>query len=145
MTDNISEALHKLISSYRGAIKQMAGQRGIDLPITYIRTLKCIKKIPHCCATDISMRLRLDKSQVTRIIKALFNEGYVDKVKHPNNHRSQILLLTGSGKELMDLIAEIDQEVKNKMSIGLTNQQVQNFIVIADIMKNNLCEDFKEN
>ena len=140
MSDNISEVLHKLISTYRSSIKQAANLSGIDLPITYIRSLKCIKKIPNCSATDISHRLRLDKSQVTRIIQALLNEGYVEKVKHPSNHRSQTLLLTVMGEKVMDVIHDIDQEMNSKMSSGLTEAQVQDFIVIANIMINNLSD-----
>tara|TARA_R110001606_G_scaffold155631_1_gene297902 strand:- start:719 stop:967 length:249 start_codon:yes stop_codon:yes gene_type:complete len=82
----------------------------------------------------------LDKSQVTRIIKELFSEGYIDKKPHPSNHRSQTLLLTQLGEEIMNAIHEIDQEMKSKMSLGLTDEQVQGFTVIADIMINNLSD-----
>ena len=140
MSDNISEVLHTLISTYRSSIKQAVNQSGIDLPVTHIRSLKYIKKIPDCSATDISHRLRLDKSQVTRIIKELFSEGYIDKKPHPSNHRSQTLLLTQLGEEIMNAIHKIDQEMKSKMSLGLTDEQVQGFTVIANIMINNLSD-----
>jgi DNA-binding MarR family transcriptional regulator len=132
MSDNISEVLHTLISTYRSSIKQAVNQSGIDLPVTHIRSLTCIKDIPD--------RLRLDKSQVTRIIKELFSEGYIEKKPHPSNHRSQTLLLTQLGEEIMNAIHEIDQEMKSKMSLGLTDEQVQGFTVIADIMINNLSD-----
>jgi DNA-binding MarR family transcriptional regulator len=140
MSDNTSEVLHTLISTYRSSIKQAVNQSGINLPVTHIRSLKCIKKIPDCSATDISHRLRLDKSQVTRIIKELFSEGYIEKKPHPSNHRSQTLLLTQLGEEIMNAIHEIDQEMKSKMLLGLTDEQVQGFTIIADIMINNLSD-----
>ncbi|MDE8603242.1 MarR family winged helix-turn-helix transcriptional regulator [Marinomonas sp. RSW2] len=140
MSDNISEVLHKLILTYRSSIKQAASQSGIDLPITHIRSLKCIKKIPDCRATDISHRLRLDKSQVARIIKELLSEGCIEKKPHPRNHRSQTLLLTRPGEEIMNAIHKIDQKMKSKMLLGLTDEQVQGFTVIADIMINNLSD-----
>jgi DNA-binding MarR family transcriptional regulator len=128
MSDNISEVLHTLISTYRSSIKQAVNQSGIDLPVTHIRSLKCIKEIPDCRATDISHRLRL------------VSKGYIEKKPHPSNHRSQTLLLTQLGEEIMNAIHEIDQEMKSKMSLGLTDEQVQGFTVIADIMINNLSD-----
>ncbi|ETI58045.1 MarR family winged helix-turn-helix transcriptional regulator [Marinomonas profundimaris] len=141
MTDNISETLHKLISTYKGELKNAISQQNVDLPITYIRSLKCIDKITDCSAKDISIRLRLDKSQVTRIIKKMLADGYVKKMPHPNNHRSQALSLTDLGESVIALIAKIDQETKSKMAVALTDEQIKSFLTVANIMIDNLSKD----
>ncbi|MBJ7538183.1 MarR family winged helix-turn-helix transcriptional regulator [Marinomonas transparens] len=138
MTDKLGEALHKLIHSYKGKMKQTAIESGIIVPFAHIRALKCIQHIEDCSATDISKRLGLDKSQVARIIKDLLNDHYIEKKQSPNNHRSQLLNLTEAGIEIMDRVQQVDKITRKKMSETLTTEQIENFISTAETMLKNL-------
>ncbi|WP_394179242.1 MarR family winged helix-turn-helix transcriptional regulator [Marinomonas posidonica] len=100
MQHNISEALHGLMLSYRKALKYLATEGGISIPVTHIRALKCITNIENCSARDITQRLRLDKSQVARLVRDLLEQDYIEKDKHPTNNRCQVISLTAAGKGL---------------------------------------------
>jgi DNA-binding MarR family transcriptional regulator len=137
MKEKIAESLHKLMHNYRQHIREAAAKSAISIPVTHIRSLKCIRKIRHCSAKDIADKLSLDKSQITRVLKELVNLGYVVKVRDPNNHRSQLLNLTESGDALLDKLMMLDQSAVEKMTHNLTEQQIVDFIHLAEMMTNN--------
>jgi len=82
--------------------------------------------------------LGLDKSQVTRVINDLVERGYLTKERHPTNHRSSLLALTPPGKTLLDDIQTFEKTISRSMAVGLTAQQIDQFIQIADTMRHNL-------
>ncbi|RBP84684.1 MarR family transcriptional regulator [Marinomonas rhizomae] len=138
MKENIGESLHKLMHHYRHQVRETAAKSGILIPVSHIRSLKCINKITNCSAKDIADRLSLDKSQITRVLKELVSSGYVEKIRSPDNHRSQLLSLTKRGSELLTRITMLDRVAAQNMTQNLTDQQIEDFIHISEIMVNNL-------
>ncbi|NLQ16356.1 SIP domain-containing protein [Marinomonas sp. M1K-6] len=138
MKESMGESLHKLMHSYRGKMREAAAQAGLSIPVSHIRSLKCIKNIKNCSARDIAERLSLDKSQVTRVLKELNCANYVKKIRSPDNHRSQLLSLTKTGDELLESLMILDQAAIKSMTQNLSEQQIENFIHIAQTMTNNL-------
>lgn len=137
MKEKIAESLHQLVHSYRHHMREEASRSGISIPVSHIRSLKCIHRIQNCHAKDIAERLSLDKSQITRVLKELVSLGYVKKVRNPDNHRSQLLSLTESGDALLNKLMALDQLAVEKMTRHLTEQQIVDFIYIAEMMTNN--------
>lgn len=134
MKEKIGESLHRLLHYYRQQVRSAALEANIMMPVTHIRSLKCIKKINNCSAKDISDRLSLDKSQVTRVLKELLAGQYIEKVRNPENHRSQLLSLTDSGQEQLSRIMMLEQVAVERMTRNLTDQQINDFISISDTM-----------
>ncbi|MCW8355097.1 MarR family winged helix-turn-helix transcriptional regulator [Marinomonas pontica] len=138
MNTLFGDSLHTLMHSYRNQLRESAVAAGISIPVSHIRTLKCISKIHNCSAKDIANKLSLDKSQVTRTLKELVNEGYVDKKRSPCNHRTQLLTLTQTGNELLNDLIALDQATVQNMTQNLSQQQIEDFIRIAETMVSNL-------
>jgi DNA-binding MarR family transcriptional regulator len=138
MKENIGESLHKLMHHYRHQLREAALKSGISIPVSHLRSLKCINKIEKCNAKDIADRLSLDKSQITRVLKELVQSGYVEKVRSPDNHRSQLLSLTKNGEELLAKITMLDRIAAENMTQNLTEQQIEDFSRISEIMVSNL-------
>lgn len=138
MKETIAEALHQLIHGYRNQMRSLSTNSGISIPVNHIRSLKCIDKIPNCNARDITQKLSLDKSQITRILKDLVLEDYVEKHPDPNNHRSQRLTLTKNGKALLIKLTDIQHQSIETMTTGLNDQQIVDFIKISETMISNL-------
>ena len=138
MKENIGESLHKLMHHYRQQLREAAFKSGISIPVSHIRSLKCINKIEKCSAKDIADRLSLDKSQITRVLKELVQSGYVEKIRSPDNHRSQLLSLTMDGAELLTKITMLERTATENMTQNLTEQQIEDFTRISEIMVSNL-------
>jgi len=144
MQHNISEALHGLTLSYRKALKSLAAETGILIPVTHIRALKCITNIENCSARDIAQKLRLDKSQVARLVKDLLEQDYIEKAKHPTNNRCQVISLTAAGKGLQQKIDHVDKQARTQMCSGMTQQEIESFIQLTELMKSNLTQYSKD-
>ena len=144
MKDSIADSLHKLMHLHRSQIKGIIETSEITLSVSHIRALKCIKHINDCNASDIAHRLSLDKSQITRMLKELVNEKHVEKIRDPKNHRSQLLSLTSTGDQLLVKITKLNTQVIEKMTTGLTDKQIEDFIHTTDIMANNLQQASKK-
>ena len=138
MKESIGESLHTLMHHYRHQLREAALKSGISIPVSHIRSLKCINKIENCSAKDIADRLSLDKSQITRVLKELVHSGYVEKIRSPDNHRSQLLSLTINGAELLAKVTMLDKAATENMTQNLTEQQIEDFIRISEIMVSNL-------
>lgn len=145
MKETIAEALHQLIHGHRNQMRSLTTSSGISIPVNHIRSLKCIDKIPNCSARDIAHKLSLDKSQITRVLKDLVLEGYVEKNPDPNNHRSQLLTLTKHGETLLIKLTDLHHQSIEVMTAGLSDQQVADFINISETMISNLRKSIENN
>lgn len=138
MTSNLGESLHRFIHCYKTVLKNTITSADLGLQISHIRALKCINKTSNCSAQAISQKMMLDKSQVTRIIKELMTKGHIEKYPNPDNYRSQLLILTQTGQKILRDIAHLEDTTSKKMTAGLTDQQIQEFEQLVDIMMSNL-------
>jgi len=138
MKSSMGESLHKLTYHHRNKMREAVEASGIHISVSHIRTLKCIKHINNCNASDIACHLFLDKSQVTRLLKELVSNKYVEKAQDPKNHRSQLLSLTSTGDQLLIKITKLHMKIIEKMTTGLTDKQIQDFMQITDVMAKNL-------
>jgi DNA-binding MarR family transcriptional regulator len=83
--------------------------------------------------SNIHSILKVDKSTTTRLLSPLLNEGFINKIKSEENHRSFTLSLTEKGisihKQTSDCIKEFLSEISLEFSID-----VNNFFKLAEIV-----------
>ena len=100
--------------------------------------MKIITKKSPCTAIDIAHFLNRDKAQVTRLVNALINQELVKKSPNPEDKRSQLLVLTSKGEEIMNEVSNIDREMLQKMTKGMNEDELEQFSQIANKMAQNL-------
>tara|TARA_B100001057_G_C22637731_1_gene866946 strand:+ start:237 stop:611 length:375 start_codon:yes stop_codon:yes gene_type:complete len=103
-----------------------------------IRVMKIITKKSPCTAIDIAHFLNRDKAQVTRLVNALINQELVKKSPNPEDKRSQLLVLTSKGGEIMTKVSNIDREMLQRMTKGMNEDELEQFSRIASKMAQNL-------
>ncbi|WP_020407498.1 MarR family winged helix-turn-helix transcriptional regulator [Hahella ganghwensis] len=140
---NIGESLHQLLHTYKRAMRQGHQEVGLSLAVSHIRSLKVINHYQKntdeiCTAQTISTRLKLDKAQITRVIKDLLAENLIEKSDNPKDRRSQILRLTNKGVETIKRIKEAEDLAGKRMSEGLQQDEIEEFVRLARIMMDNL-------
>lgn len=139
MSSSLDESLHRLIHCYKSELKSVINESNLSLHVSHIRALKCIQRIANCSAQAISQKMNLDKSQVARIIKELQTKGHIEKHPNPDNHRSQLLILTPLGQQALNTVSSLDGVTSAKMTNGLSEQEIKDFKHCAEIMIKNLC------
>lgn len=135
--DNLFHLVHVLKRQLHDQVEQL------DLPIApmHVRVIKIISKKSPCTAMDIVSVLNRDKAQVTRLIKTLLEEGFIEKRPNPEDKRSQCLLTTEKGNAILAKIKTIDDEIFRKMTNEVSNEELIAFQLIAKKLANNLTEN----
>lgn len=134
---SLNEALHQLIHAYKKQLIANIRQHQIALPITHIRVLKGVVRIPACTARVIAQRMGQDKSRITRVLNDLVHEGLVERSDNPDDRRSQLLAPTNAGKEMFEKISVLEEEAAACLTVGLSADELAIFLRIASTMTAN--------
>ena len=70
---SLSEAVHQLMHAYKYLLREGTRDQNIDLPVTHIRALSGICRVPECTAQILSQRMQRDKAQITRALNDLID------------------------------------------------------------------------
>ncbi|WP_197674190.1 MarR family winged helix-turn-helix transcriptional regulator [Halopseudomonas litoralis] len=111
---------------------------GVDLPVTHVRAMKGVALIPKCTAQLLAVRMQRDKAQVTRVLNELLGAGLIVKRGNPEDGRSQLLELSAEGQALMLHVAELESATAERMTRGLSEEQIEAFIRTANQITDNL-------
>lgn len=132
--DNLFHLVHVLKRQLHEQIEQL------ELPIApmHVRVIKIISKQSPCTAMDVVNFLNRDKAQVTRLIKTLIEEGFIEKRPNPEDKRSQCLLTTEKGNEVLSKIKAVDAEIFQKMTLNASEEELEAFQLVAGKLAENL-------
>ena len=135
--ESVFQLVHMLKRHMHEHIEQL------DLSITpmHMRVLKIISKKQTCTANDIAQFLDRDKAQVTRLLNELIKQTLIEKVPNPEDKRSQRLLVTSEGLEILAQLATIDTKMNDKMMKGISQKELEEFERITGLMTENLSSD----
>ncbi len=112
-----------------------------NLSIRRYYTLYWINEEPGISFRDLSLRMLVDKSNVTRIIKAMEKDGLVYRKAHETDGRSARLYLTPSGQTLCQQVKEAHQS-SIPARISLINLDEQDNLIAQLIKLNNCLRQF---
>lgn len=90
-------------------------------------------------AVEISERLDMDKPTISGIINRLVDKGYLEKLPHPTDGRSSILILTDSCIEKLSILENINNKVVSEALEGLRETDL---IIFQNIL-NQIIENIK--
>ncbi len=139
MSDNTSlESIFRLVHSLKRQMSEQIESLDSEIAPMNIRVMKIITKKSPCTAIDIAHFLNRDKAQVTRLVNALINQELVKKSPNPEDKRSQLLVLTNKGEEIMTKVSNIDREMLQRMTKGMNEDELEQFSQIASKMAQNL-------
>ncbi|MGR5337091.1 MarR family winged helix-turn-helix transcriptional regulator [Vibrio gigantis] len=139
MSDNTSlESIFRLVHSLKRQMSEQIESLDSEIAPMNIRVMKIITKKSPCTAIDIAHYLNRDKAQVTRLVNALINQELVKKSPNPEDKRSQLLILTDKGQEVMSKVSDLDRDMLKRMTKGMTEDELEQFRKIAKKMAQNL-------
>ena len=134
----LADPLHQLTHAYQAHMRRALPAAGIEWPITHVRALKGIALTPNCTAQSLTVYMRSDKAQVTRVLNDLLDAGLIVKYDNPEDGRSRLLELSASGQALMVKTRALEAEVAKGMTDGLSAAEVDTFIRTAQRITDNL-------
>jgi DNA-binding MarR family transcriptional regulator len=94
-------------------------------------TILEIEDLGRATSVELSKRLGLDKSTLSRTIDGLVNIGLIDRVAHPTDRRFTLLSLTAKGQEVADQINQSNDDFYSRVFEGIENEShdkvIENF------------------
>ena len=81
-----------------------------------------IEDLGQATTVELSKRLGLDKSTLSRTIDGLVNTGLVERVAHPTDRRFNLLSLTTKGQEVADRINQSNDEFYSRVFEGIEGE-----------------------
>ena len=110
----------------------------LDIAPMHMRTIKIIDKRPSCTAIDIAKFLHRDKAQVTRLLNTLIAQNLISKVANPEDKRSQLLVVTDSGKQCIARMKEVEDKMMVLMTENIDEDVLDLFDQTAKKLMQNL-------
>lgn len=132
------DSLFKLVHAVKRNVHEKIEALDLDIAPMHVRVLKIITKKPQCTAVDIANFMDRDKAQVTRLLSALIKQELIVKEPNPEDKRSQCLAITERGKAIVVQLSEVDNEMFEKMKIGIDSDELATFERVAKAMAQNL-------
>ena len=78
------------------------------------------------------------KAQINRLIKELVSQELITKVDNEKDKRSQFLVLSAQGTEIMTMFKKVEKKVFNSMIKDIPATQIEDFVALTQRLKNNL-------
>ncbi|MGB2742636.1 MAG: MarR family transcriptional regulator [Cognaticolwellia sp.] len=136
----LSEALFNLVHAVRNNMKQEIKLLAIDLSPMHLKSLKVISRIDGCTGQKLADFMGRDKAQINRLIKELVNQELITKMDNEKDKRSHLLKLSVKGGEIITLFKTAEKHVFNKMVNNVPPEKVEDFILLTQILRDNLKE-----
>jgi len=98
------------------------------ITLTQCHTLMALDKQDNISLKDLSDRLYLDKSTLSRIVEGLVNLGLVDREIPKNNRRTILIKLTKQGISVCQKINSSNNSYFQKVLDSLSKEQLEVFL-----------------
>jgi DNA-binding MarR family transcriptional regulator len=102
-------------------IKQDSCCHGVTL--AQCHTILEIEDLGQATTVELSKRLGLDKSTLSRTIDGLVNDGMAKRAAHPTDRRFNLLSLTTKGQNVADHINQANDEFYRRVFEGIESER----------------------
>lgn len=89
-------------------------------------------------SNDLVSALNKDKAGIARMIASLEGKGYIYKVDDPKDKRSFKIHLTDEGKQLSHDVITVQQNMRETLTKGMTNEEVRELQKLITKVMNNI-------
>lgn len=93
---------------------------------------------------SMAMHYQMSKGTISRNIKILEKEGFVNKIRNPENQSSVKVSLTEKGEKIAPELIQIDKEWENAIFQGIKKDEKELFIKIFEKVANNSLELYQK-
>jgi DNA-binding MarR family transcriptional regulator len=95
------ETIQREMTVFARRARASAGRLHPELSLVSYTLLGHLEERDGCRATDLAAHYALDKSTVSRQVGALERAGLIERRQDPEDHRVQVLHLTGTGRRIL--------------------------------------------
>lgn len=90
------------------------------------------------CQKDLENETNLKKASITGTLDSLQEKGLVQRIQSKNDKRKNIIILSDQTIEAKDRITNNMKQIKEKICVGISKEELEVFENVISKMKNNL-------
>jgi MarR family transcriptional regulator, organic hydroperoxide resistance regulator len=91
-------------------------------------------------STEISSRMGMEATSLTRTLKTLEEKGLIIRKKNPNDGRGVLIYLTDFGKQMRAQSKETVLKFNESIRKNITEEKLKNFIEVSDTINELIAE-----
>ena len=118
VSTQVLDALHDLIFIYRGRMRAEMHRHDDRLNRNSVRCLLFVGHQPLSTHKELTDYLRADKALVARVLTDMEENGWIERVPHPDDRRSRRLQLSEQGKSLFAEMQKARAKIGEQMMQG---------------------------
>lgn len=132
--ETLHHHLHNLVNKHK-TLERLPRDFGLlEVPLigSERHTLVAIGDNPLANVTELAHKLGVTKAAISQSVRKLHNDGYIKKLKDDGNKREILLSLSKKGNQVYQIHKSTWSENCSKHLSGLTEEQIENFITVAE-------------
>ena len=99
--------------------------------------LKRLDQLGEMSQTKLSEETSKDQATLTKILDLLERNGFIQRVKNPNDRRSFLICITDAGRKLTNELYDVVGDLFEKVTANLSKQELESYQkVLVEIRKN---------
>ena len=118
VSTQVLDALHNLIFIYRSRMRAEMHRHDDRLNRNSVRCLLFVGHQPLCTHKELTDYLHADKALVARVLTEMEENGWIERVPHPEDRRSRRLQLSEQGKSLFSEMQKARAKIGEQMMQG---------------------------
>ena len=136
MQDLVSYRINGLANVIlRSASRHFMAETGLHPPEIWVMCSIGIHE--PITAREVAGHMAIDEAQVSRAIKSLIEQKYVHRKSSKEDNRRKLLNLSNDGKELYLRASRIAQDRQDKILSRLSEEDIETFTRILDVVSEN--------
>ncbi len=139
---NINDSLGYLIgqtnSLLRHQFNKMIKEKGFNTTVEQWGILNIVNVFPGITQSEIALKGRKDKTNITRMLDLLEKGGNVKRKSSEKDRRKYNIYITDNGKKLLNDIIPISVEVNKQGVKGINDEELEKVTSLLKIIQTNL-------
>jgi DNA-binding MarR family transcriptional regulator len=136
LDESLDFKLVKVVSKLRNQIGRQL--RHLDMTSEQWGILARLREQDGLNQRELAEKNLKDQANMTRILDKIAKKDWVKRVDSLDDRRAYLIYLTEEGKRVAEATSPLVAQVKEKLTRGLTDNEIQAFIAIIEKMSQNL-------
>lgn len=125
--------INRLFQCCQERLQYQSGK--FDLPDAELRCLMFFQDEKYQTSKNISLKMNVGKSRMTKIVAGLLKKDLIKRVKDPEDSRISLISLTPKGKEKLARIKEFQDDLHRVVLSQVSDEERKKLLTNLDLLK----------
>ena len=124
--------LHQFLTYRLARVQAKLNTQANRITLTQWRVIALVGAAGQARLSDLAKAAALDKGLLSRAVKTLVEDGSILTRTDENDHRAQVLSLSGKGQQIFERTLPVTRARQHRLREGLTEEELAVFRQVLD-------------